>query len=137
MVGNPTNLKSACAGAFTPVCSSQHLPGYIKKHDEIKSKGVDTIAILAPNDPFVMKAWAEQYPDGEGKILYLADGTMDYTKKLGFEVDLSDHGLGVRLRRFSLLAEDGVVKELNLEESGGLTKSGADEMCTMLPMAGQ
>jgi peroxiredoxin len=92
---------------------------------------------LVPNDAFVLKAWAERYPDSEKKILYLADGTLEYTKKLGFEVDLSRNGLGPRLRRFSLLAEDGVIKELNLEEGGALTSSGAEGICSRLKMAGQ
>eukprot|EP00270_Netrium_digitus_P005327 TRINITY_DN16_c0_g1_i2.p1 TRINITY_DN16_c0_g1~~TRINITY_DN16_c0_g1_i2.p1 ORF type:complete len:166 (+),score=51.21 TRINITY_DN16_c0_g1_i2:62-559(+) len=114
-------------GAFTPTCSLQHLPGFIEKADELK-KFVADIAVLSVNDPFVMKKWGESYPDISGKVALFADGSADYTKKLGFEIDLSAHGLGVRSRRFSLLADDLTVKVLHLEQGGELSSSSADEI---------
>ena len=104
-------------GAFTPTCSKHHLPGYVKQADELKTKGVSQIACLAVNDVHVMDAWSKAQ-GADGKVLMLADGNADFTKKLGLELDLSKHGMGVRGRRFSLIADDGVVTSLNLEEPG-------------------
>lgn len=121
----------AVPGAFTPTCSQKHLPGFIEKAEELKSKGVDTIACVSVNDPFVMKAWGESVGAGD-KVLLLADGSGKFTKALGVELDLTDKGLGIRSRRYSLLAEDGKVKQLNLEEGGAFTVSGADEILKVL-----
>lgn len=113
-------------GAFTPSCHKNHLPGYIKQADAIKAKGVDTIACLAVNDVFVLDAWAKA-TGADGKIVLLADGNADYVKKLGLELDGSGFGLGTRSKRFSLIAENGVIKELNVEQAAGqVTSSGAD-----------
>lgn len=113
-------------GAFTPSCHKNHLPGYIQQADAIKAKGVDTIACVAVNDVFVMDAWGKA-TGADGKILLLADGSADYTKALGLELDASKFGLGTRSKRFSLIAEDGVVKELNVEDvPSQVTSSGAD-----------
>ncbi|XP_059646757.1 peroxiredoxin-2E, chloroplastic [Cornus florida] len=119
----------AVPGAFTPTCSQKHLPGFVEKAAELKSKGVDTIACISVNDAFVMKAWKKDLKIGD-EVLLLSDGNGDFTKALGVELDLSDKpiGLGVRSRRYALLAEDGVVKVLNLEEGGSFTFSGADDM---------
>ena len=115
----------AVPGAFTPTCSAQHLPGFLQHAKDIKAKNVDTIACLAVNDPFVMGAWAkDQKVDGE--ILMLADGSGDYTKALGLELDLRKAGLGMRSRRYAMLVDDGVIKQLNLDEGGGLEKSKAE-----------
>ena len=121
----------AVPGAFTPTCSQKHLPGFIEKADELKSKGVDTIACVSVNDAFVMRAWGESVGAGD-KVLLLADGSGKFTKALGVELDLSDKGLGVRSRRYSLLAEDGVVKQVNLEEGGAFTVSGPEEILKVL-----
>ncbi|XP_002964605.2 peroxiredoxin-2B [Selaginella moellendorffii] len=123
----------AVPGAFTPTCSSKHVPGFIDKADELKSKGVDTIACVSVNDAFVMKSWGEAL-GVNGKILMLSDGNGKFTRDLGVTVDLSDkvEGLGVRSRRYSLLAEDGIVKVLNLEEGGAYTVSSADEILKAL-----
>ena len=113
-------------GAFTPTCDAKHLPGYVDKAAAIKAKGVDTIACLAVNDAFVLDAWAKA-TGASGKVQMLADGNADYVKKLGMDLDLSGFGLGTRSKRFSAIVEDGVVKELNVEEAAGkVTSSGAE-----------
>jgi peroxiredoxin len=114
----------AVPGAFTPTCSKQHLPGYLQEHDAIKAKGVDTIACLAVNDVFVMDEWARANEVGD-RILMLADGNGAYTKALGLEFDLSGFGMGTRSRRFSMVVDNGVVKELNVEQGAGVSVSGA------------
>jgi len=112
-------------GAFTPTCNNNHLPGYIENRDAIISRGVDEIAVVAVNDVFVMSAWARA-TGGEGKILFLADGSADFAKAAGLENDLSKNGLGLRLKRFSAIVDDGVVTALNIEEvSGKVANSGA------------
>ncbi|BDA40351.1 Peroxiredoxin-2E-2, chloroplastic [Coccomyxa sp. Obi] len=121
----------AVPGAFTPTCSLKHLPGFVEKADEIKAKGVDTIACVSVNDAFVMDAWSKSVDVGD-KILMLADGSAIFTKAIGAELDLTDKGLGIRSRRFALLADDGVVKELNLEEGGAFTVSSADTILSAL-----
>ena len=113
-------------GAFTPACHKQHLPGYVAQYGAIKAKGVDAIACLAVNDAFVLDAWAKA-TGASGKVQMLADGNAEYTKKLGLDLDLSGFGLGTRSKRFSAIVDDGVVKELNVEEAAGkVTSSGAD-----------
>ena len=115
-------------GAFTPTCSMNHLPGFITHNDEFRQKGVDTIAVVAVNDIFVMGAW-EKANDAAGKILFLSDGNGEFTKALGLDIDLSVAGLGVRSKRYSMLVEDGVVKQLNIEESPGQAdKSSAEAL---------
>jgi peroxiredoxin len=104
-------------GAFTPTCSNQHLPSYLKNFDKIKAQGVDTIACMAVNDAFVMDAWGKDRGVGD-KIKMLADGNGDYTKALGLEFDLTKGGLGKRGKRFSMIVDNGVVKEVNVDESG-------------------
>ncbi|KAL6138433.1 hypothetical protein ACLB2K_063716 [Fragaria x ananassa] len=123
----------AVPGAFTPTCSQKHVPGFVEKSAELKAKGVDTIACISVNDAFVMKAWKESLKI-EDEVLLLSDGNGDFTRAIGVELDLSDKpvGLGVRSRRYSILAEDGVVKVLNLEEGGAFTSSGADDILKVL-----
>ncbi|MAW87409.1 MAG: peroxiredoxin [Phyllobacteriaceae bacterium] len=105
-------------GAFTPTCSMNHLPGFIEHHDAIKAKGVDTIAVVAVNDVFVMKAW-ENATGGKDKILYLADGSGAFAKATGLDIDLGAAGLGIRCKRFSMIVEDGTVSALNIEDTPG------------------
>ncbi|MCC2608814.1 peroxiredoxin [Neorhizobium petrolearium] len=122
----------AVPGAFTPTCTLNHLPGYLENRDAILAKGVDDIAVLSVNDWHVMGAWAQQ-TGGLGKIHFLADWDGAFTKALGFDLDLSAGGLGVRSKRYSMLIEDGVVKSLNIEESPGqATVSGAAAMLEQL-----
>jgi peroxiredoxin len=121
----------AVPGAYTPTCSRQHLPGYVQKYDELKSKGFDTVACTAVNDIFVLTAWAKD-SGAEGKILMLADGSAEFARKIGLDVDLTARGLGVRSRRYSMIVEDGVVKSLNVEEvPSNHDKSSAALLCTL------
>ncbi|XP_022842924.1 peroxiredoxin-2-like [Olea europaea var. sylvestris] len=121
----------AVPGAFTPTCSMKHVPGFIDRADELKSKGVDEILCISVNDPFVMKAWAKTYPDNK-HVKFLADGSASYTKALGLELDLSEKGLGTRSRRFALLVEDLKVKVANVEAGGEFTVSSAEEILKAL-----
>ncbi|MCO5569905.1 hypothetical protein L7F22_023619 [Adiantum nelumboides] len=119
----------AVPGAFTPTCSQKHLPGFVEKADELRAKGIDSIACISVNDVFVMRAWGESVGVGD-KVLLLSDGNLTFTRAIGATLDLSDKpvGLGVRSRRYSLLADDGVVRVLHLEEGGSFTSSGADDI---------
>lgn len=121
----------AVPGAFTPTCSMKHVPGFVEKAEELKSKGVDEILCLSVNDPFVMKAWAKTYPENK-HVKFLADGSATYTHALGLELDLSEKGLGTRSRRFALLVDDLKVKVANVESGGEFTVSGADEILSAL-----
>ncbi|KAK3226727.1 hypothetical protein Dsin_006589 [Dipteronia sinensis] len=133
LTSNKKAILFAVPGAFTPTCSLKHLPGFVEKSAELKSKGVDTIACISVNDAFVMKAWKENLGIND-EVLLLSDGNGEFTKAIGCELDLSDKpvGLGVRSRRYALLAEDGVVKVANLEEGGAFTFSGAEDMIKAL-----
>ncbi len=116
-------------GAFTPTCSNQHLPSYLKNYDKVKAQGVDTIACLAVNDAFVMDAWGKDRAVGN-KIMMLADGNGEFTKKLGLELDGTKFGLGTRGKRFSMIVKDGVVEKLNVDE-GKYELSSAEATCSL------
>lgn len=118
-------------GAFTPTCSTNHLPGFLENLDAIRAKGVDTIAVVATNDHHVMQAWA-RFSGGEGKLLYLADGNGEFARKTGLEADMSGGGLGTRVRRFSMIVEDGVVKSVNVEPKPGVVETGAAKILEQL-----
>ena len=105
-------------GAFTPTCHKNHLPGFIANEAAFKAKGVDTIAMTSVNDPFVLSAWAEA-TGAAGHVDFLADGSGDFAKALGLELDLAGGGLGLRSKRYSMLVSDGMVKELNIEPEAG------------------
>ena len=117
----------AVPGAFTPTCSMKHLPGYVQQAEAFKGKGVDRVLCLAVNDPFVMKAWGDQN-SVEGKVVMLPDGNGALTKALGLEMDGSGFGLGSRSQRFALYAENGVVKDLQVEKPGAFDVSSAESM---------
>jgi len=121
----------AVPGAFTPTCSAKHLPGFVEKAGEIKSKGVDSIACLSVNDVFVMDAWAKDQKAGDD-VLMLADGNGDFAKATGLEMDGSGFGMGKRAQRFSMLVKDGVVSELNVEAPGEFKVSSADHILGQL-----
>jgi len=114
-------------GAYTPTCSAKHVPSYIRHYDALKSKGIDEIWCLAVNDAFVMGAWGREQ-GATGKVRMMADGSADYTKKLGLELDLTARGMGVRCQRFSMLVDGGVVRKLNVEAPGKYEVSGAETM---------
>ncbi len=118
-------------GAFTPTCSAQHVPGYLKNYDALKAKGVDEIWCVSVNDAFVMGAWAKDQ-HAEGKIRMLGDGSATWTKALGLELDLSAKNFGVRMNRCSMLVENGVVKTLNVEGPGKFEVSNAETMLTQV-----
>lgn len=118
-------------GAFTPTCSVKHLPGFVDKADELKGKGVDEIACVAVNDAFVLQAWAQQ-AGAEGKVTMLSDGNGDFARALGLTMDASRFGMGQRGQRWSAIVDDGVVKELNVEEPGAFSVSSADYMLERL-----
>src|ERR1700733_3192784 len=114
-------------GAYTPTCSAKHVPGYVENLDALKAKKVDEVWCVALNDGFVMAAWGRDQK-AIGKIRMLGDGNGELTKKLGLEVDVAKAGLGTRMRRCSMLIENGVVKQLNLEEPGKFETSNAETM---------
>ena len=118
-------------GAFTPTCSAKHAPGYIAQFDKLKAKGVDEIWCISVNDAFVMGAWGKDLKAG-GKVRMMADGSAEFTKKLGLDQDLIARGMGVRSQRYSLLAEDGVVKKVNVEAPGKFEISSAEAMLAQL-----
>ena len=118
-------------GAFTPTCSAKHVPGYRDNYAQLQAKGVDEIWCISVNDPFVMGAWGRDQKT-TGKIRMMADGSAEYTKKLGLELDLIARGMGVRSTRYSMLVDDGVVKSLNVEAGGKFEVSDADSMLKAL-----
>ena len=136
--GNPKAFKTAeifnekkiilvsVPGAFTPTCSNEHLPGYMKLFDEFKKKGIDDIYFVATNDPFVMDAWINSY--SETKIKYLADSNFELLNATGLEIDLTVAALGKRLSRFAIFVDNGLIKNIFDEEGGGLEKSSAENL---------
>ena len=120
----------AVPGAFTPTCSNNHLPGFVEKADEILAKGVDTIACISVNDPFVMAAWGADRK--ASNIMMVADGNGDFTRAVGLEMDGSGFGLGARSQRFALIAENGVVNHLAVEEGGKLEVSSDEAILNVL-----
>lgn len=114
-------------GAYTPTCSAKHVPGYIRHYDALKATGVDEIWCIAVNDAFVMGAWGREQ-QATGKVRMMADGSAEYTKKLGLELDLTARGMGLRCQRFSMLVDNGVVKKLNIEAPGKFEVSDAETM---------
>jgi peroxiredoxin len=118
-------LLFSVPGAFTPTCSGKHLPGYVNNAASLKAKGIDTIACMAVNDVFVMNAWGQSANVGD-KVLMLSDGNGDYVKLLGLELDARAHGMGSRGQRFSLIVDNGVVTQLNVEPPGKFDVSSAE-----------
>ena len=114
-------------GAFTPTCSAKHVPSYLSNYDKLKAKGVDDIICMAVNDAFVMGAWARDQTSG-GKVRMMGDGSAEFSKALGLELDLNARGMGTRCQRFSMLVDDGVVKTLNVEGPGKFEVSDGDTM---------
>ena len=131
LFGGKKVVLFAVPGAFTPTCSLKHLPGFGEQAAAIKARGVDTVACMAVNDVFVMSAWGKAtVPDGS--VLMLADGNGEYTKALGLELDASGFGMGTRSKRFSMIVDDGVVAELNIEPAGQFGISSAETILEQL-----
>jgi len=118
-------------GAYTPTCSAKHVPGFVANYDKLKAKGVNEIWCVAVNDAFVMGAWGRQQK-AAGKVRMLGDGSAEYTKKLGLELDLNARGLGLRMQRFAMIVEDGVVKYIAVEAPGKFEVSSAEAILAKL-----
>ena len=121
----------AVPGAFTPTCSARHLPGFVQNIDALRAKGVDTVACIAVNDAFVMGAWGKDQGT-DGKVMMLADGSAAFAKALGLELALMGRGMGVRSQRYALVAEDGKVTHLGVEQPGGFEVSKAEAVLAAL-----
>jgi peroxiredoxin len=118
-------------GAFTPTCSAQHVPGYVKNADALKAKGVDEIWCISVNDAVVMGAWGRDQK-ATGTVRMMADGNAAFSKALGLDADFSKHGMGTRSQRYSMLVDDGVVKQLNVEAGGKFEVSNAENLLKQL-----
>ena len=122
----------AVPGAYTPTCHKAHMPGFVDRVAEIKAKGVDVVACTAVNDIFVLNNWAKD-TGADGKITMLADGSADFAKATGLEIDLTAHGLGVRSKRYAMLVDNGVVKALNVEDAPPAHGvSSAETVCSLI-----
>jgi peroxiredoxin len=118
-------------GAYTPTCSAKHVPGYLQNYDALRARGVDEIWCISVNDGYVMAAWGREQ-NALGKIRFLGDGSGEFAKKLGLDVDLTSSGMGLRMRRCSLLVESGVVKRVNVEAPGKFEVSDASTLLAQL-----
>ena len=118
-------------GAYTRTCSSRHLPGYVTSSQALKAKGIDTIACVSVNDCFVMDAWGNEHGAGD-KVVMLGDGSFEFTQAIGLTVDRTSAGMGMRSQRYSMIVDDGVVTELNVEPSGEYGVSSAEAMLERL-----
>ena len=122
----------AVPGAFTPTCHNNHMPGFVENADAIREKGIDEIAVVSVNDPFVMGAWATA-SNAKGKVTFLSDGNGDFASAIGMDMDMSMGGMGVRSKRYSMIVDDGKVVAVNVEDSPGeATKSGAANIMSQL-----
>jgi glutaredoxin/glutathione-dependent peroxiredoxin len=122
----------AVPGAYTPTCHKTHMPGFVERAEELRKKGFDAVACTAVNDVFVLTNWGKD-SKADGKIQMLADGSADFAKKIGLEIDLTARGLGVRSKRYAMAVEDGVVKILNIEDAPPtVDKSSAATLCSMV-----
>ena len=118
-------------GAYTPTCSAKHVPGYVARADDFKANKVDEIWCVSVNDGYVMAAWGRD-EKALGKVRMLGDGSAEFTKRLGLDRDMTDSGMGIRSKRYSLLVDDGVVKQVNVEAPGKFEVSDADTMLKQL-----
>ena len=131
LFGGKKVVVFAVPGTFTPTCSAKHLPGFVQNADEIKGKGVDTVACLSVNDAFVMGAWGDQQNAG-GKVLMLADGNGDFAEALGLVFDGSGFGMGKRAQRFAMIVDDGTVTHMAVEDPGAFEVSSAEAILRAL-----
>ncbi|MFO1062033.1 MAG: peroxiredoxin [Dongiaceae bacterium] len=121
----------ALPGAFTPTCSAKHLPGFVQNHDQLKAKGVDSVACLSVNDAFVMDAWGKHQNVGD-KVMMLADGNGEFTRAVGLTMDGTGYGMGERSQRYAMVVDNGVVKALNVEAPGAFEVSSAEAVLKAL-----
>ncbi|MFQ5347616.1 MAG: peroxiredoxin [Rhodothalassiaceae bacterium] len=131
LFGKGKAVLFAVPGAFTPTCSAKHLPGFLAHADEIRAKGVDTIACVSVNDAFVMGAWGKAQ-GADGKVEMLADGNGEFARAVGLELDASGFGMGTRSQRFAMIIEDGVVRKLFVEAPGAFAVSSAENLLANL-----
>ncbi len=131
LLGQGKVVLFAVPGAFTPTCSDHHLPGFVLRAEELHAKGVDRVVCMAVNDAYVMGAWAKDREVGDAVVM-LADGSGDFTRALGLELDGTGFGLGVRSQRFAAVIEDGVVSWLAVESNPGLDVSSAEGVLAAL-----
>ncbi|MBT3789808.1 MAG: peroxiredoxin [Alphaproteobacteria bacterium] len=131
LFGGKKVVLFAVPGAFTPTCSAKHLPGFVGNADAIKAKGVDTVACLSVNDPFVMGAWGKDQNVGSN-VMMLADGAAAFNTAMGLDWDLSAKGLGVRSQRYVMVIDDGTVTHLAVEEAGAFDVSSAESVLSVL-----
>ena len=137
----PVSMEELCAGkkvvlfavpgAFTPTCSVEHLPGFVTNAENLRDKGVDVVACISVNDPFVMGAWEKDRSSGEN-VLMLSDGNAEFTSAVGLEMDGSGFGLGTRSQRYAMIIDDCVVSNLNVENGPGLEVSSAEAILAVL-----
>ncbi len=120
----------AVPGAFTPTCSAKHLPGYVEKMDELKAAGVDEVACTSVNDAFVLGAWSKS--NNAGDIAMLADGNAEFAAALGLDADFAGFGMGTRSQRYSMVVNDGVVEQINVEAPGDFSVSSAEHLLEQL-----
>lgn len=131
LVANKKIAILALPGAYTPTCSAKHLPGFVQHAAEFRAKGVDEIWCISVNDAFVMGAWG-QSQGADGVVRMMADGSAEFTQKIGMELDLTARGLGMRSQRYSMLVENGVVKQINLDPAGVFENSTAEKLLSQL-----
>ncbi|GLR26076.1 peroxiredoxin [Limnobacter litoralis] len=131
LVANKKIAILALPGAYTPTCSAKHLPGFVQHAAEFKAKGVDEIWCISVNDAFVMGAWG-QSQGADGVVRMMADGSAEFTQKIGMELELTARGLGLRSQRYSMLVENGVVKQINLDPAGAFENSTAEKLLSQL-----
>ena len=131
VLGKGKVVLFAVPGAFTPTCSDYHLPGFVHRAEDLRAKGVDTIACISVNDPFVMGAWGKEHNCGDD-IVMLGDGSGEFTRAIGLELDRRKEGMGMRSQRYSMLVDNGVVKALHVEEPGVFEVSSAEAMLKAL-----
>lgn len=131
LFGGKTVLLFSVPGAFTPTCSAKHLPGFVNHAADLKAKGIDTIVCISVNDVFVMNAWGKDQGVGD-TVIMAADGNGTFSKDLGLDFDGSKFGMGTRGQRFSLIAKDGVVTQLNIEAPGEFRVSSAEHALSQL-----
>ena len=131
LLGKGRVVLFSVPGAFTPTCSAKHLPGFIEKAGDLRTKGVQKIVCLAVNDVFVMGAWGKSAGAGDAVVM-AADGNGDYTRALGLELDARGFGMGMRGQRFALVIENGVARQVHVEAAGEFKVSSAEHILASL-----